>query len=236
MVNRPSPVAKVQGFTLIELLTVIAIIGVIAGMIFTISGPATRLKNLRTAQAEIAQIEAALENYKAKYGSYPPANALPAGTYTYGTNTLYSSLYYELCGVTNNGNYFVTLDGAAQIASTPPNNNDVQKAFGVGGFINCSKSGDEESVRSQNFLLGLKANRVGTVSSGGVMISNLVTSVHSDSTYQPVGIPDVNPFRYVYPGINNPNSYDLWIQLKINGKTNLICNWSKQVIINSPMP
>jgi hypothetical protein len=36
--------------------------------------------------------------------------------------------------------------------------------------------------------------------------------------------------------INNANGYDLWIQLVIGGKTNLISNWSQTVIINSPLP
>jgi hypothetical protein len=57
-----------------------------------------------------------------------------------------------------------------------------------------------------------------------------------DASYEPVGVQDVNPFRYVYPGVNNPNSYDLWVQLRFGGKTNLVCNWSKTVIINSPLP
>ena len=47
----------------------------------------------------------------------------------------------------------------------------------------------------------------------------------------------MNPWRYNSSNpTNNPGSYDLWIQLKIAGKTNLICNWSKQVQINSPLP
>jgi hypothetical protein len=37
-----------------------------------------------------------------------------------------------------------------------------------------------------------------------------------------------NPFRYVYPGTNNPSSYDLWIDLSISGKTNRISNWTRQ--------
>jgi hypothetical protein len=39
----------------------------------------------------------------------------------------------------------------------------------------------------------------------------------------------VNPFSYnsVNP-THNPNSYDLWVDLVIGGKTNRISNWSKQ--------
>jgi hypothetical protein len=115
----------------------------------------------------------------------------------------------------------------------------VQTAFGVGGFINCAKTGDEATA-AQDFLPGLKANRIGMCSSaGGVLISNLITSVRGpDTAYKPLGpsYPDMNPFRYVYPGVNNPNSYDLYVQLSYRGKMYLVCNWNKTAIINSPLP
>jgi len=52
----------------------------------------------------------------------------------------------------------------------------------------------------------------------------------------PANSPNVNPWRYAYPGTSNPDSYDLWMKLSIGGKTYLLCNWSKQVQINSPLP
>ncbi len=110
-------------------------------------------------------------------------------------------------------------------------------AFGVGGFINCVKPGDE-GAQAQNFLPGLKTTRVAPCTTpNNVSINVLITTVRGpDSSYKPLGVQDANPFRYVYPGTNNPTSYDLWIQLVISGKTNLICNWSKNPIINSPLP
>ena len=55
-----------------------------------------------------------------------------------------------------------------------------------------------------------------------------------DTTYQPLGQQDLNPWRYNSSNpTNNPGSYDLWIQLSIAGQTNLICNWTKQVQINN---
>jgi hypothetical protein len=148
---------------------------------------------------------------------------------------MFSPLYYELSGVTNNGTDFVTLDGSAHIKIA-----DVQTAFGIGGFINCARSGEEASP-AQNFLLGLKARSIGTcTASGSVSISNLVTAAHSDNSYNPLLSANPtympNPFRYLYPGTNNPTSYDLWVQVVISGKTNLICNWSKNPVINSPLP
>ena len=47
---------------------------------------------------------------------------------------------------------------------------------------------------------------------------------------------DLNPIRYAYPGVHNPGSYDLWIQFQFKGKTNLVCNWSRQIQINSSLP
>ena len=89
-----------------------------------------------------------------------------------------------------------------------------------------------------DFLPALKANRIGTCTTPSTqVISNLITSVRGpDTSYNPVGVQDVNPFRYQYPGTNNPNSYDLWVQLKYHGKMYLVCNWSKSAIINSPLP
>ena len=47
----------------------------------------------------------------------------------------------------------------------------------------------------------------------------------------------INPWRYNSSNpTNNPGAYDLWVQLSISGKTNLICNWNKQVQYNSPLP
>jgi prepilin-type N-terminal cleavage/methylation domain-containing protein len=241
-IRRSNGLQGAGAFTLIELLVVIAIISVIAGFTLVVVGSLSRTKNIKIATAELEQIESALDNYKAKYGVYPPGNANLTGTYTSPlTNSLFPQLYYELTGVytTNKGGttYFVTLDNSAWIQTAATTPNQVNSAFGVSGFINCTKSGDEESAKAQNFLLGLRANRIGSVNNNGVMVSNLITTVRGpDVKYMPLGVADVNPFRYVYPGVNNPNSYDLWVQLVFGGKTNLVCNWSKTVIINSPLP
>lgn len=222
-------------FTLIELLVVIAIMAIIAGFMLVVVHGLKITQSKHIATAELGQIESALEDYKAKYGVYPPSNANPPGTYTLPlTNSLLPQLYYELSGVTNNGAYFVTLDGSARIRVQ-----DVQSAFGVGGFINCSKGSGDDASAAKDFILGLRQKQIGSVlNDNGVPITNIITSVRGpDLNYMPIsGEQDVNPFRYVYPGVNNPNSYDLWVKLTISGKTYLVCNWSKQIIINSPLP
>ena len=84
----------------------------------------------------------------------------------------------------------------------------------------------------------MSSKQIGAVSNNSVANTALLaTSIGGpDLAYQPLGISGLNPFRYVYPGVNNPGGYDLWVQLVISGQTNLICNWSRQVQINSPLP
>jgi prepilin-type N-terminal cleavage/methylation domain-containing protein len=226
------------GFTLIELLVVISIMAILASFTLMGVGGVKRLQWINTAKAEMTQIQSALDDYKAKYGVYPPSNANSITTYTSPqTNSMYPPLFYELCGVTNkvvNGvNVYQPLDGSVAIPV-----NSVQTAFGVGAFINCSQGSGEDTTAARNFLMSLKANRLYALTNNGVPnVTILITSVGGpDIRYQPLGAQNVNPFRYVYPGVNNPSGYDLWVNLVINNKTNLICNWSPNPIINSGYP
>jgi len=229
--NRKSKIENSPAFSLIELLVVIAIIGILAGFTLTALKGVKRKQYLRTASGELEQIAAALDNYKAKYGFYPPGNQNAASA-NYIPVAL-SQLYYELSGVTNNGTYFFTLDGSSQVKIA-----DMPAAFGVNGFVNCTKGSGEDAVLAKNFLPDLKPNRIFyPITNNTVPTTVLITSVRGpDAAYKPLFAADVNPFRYRYPGVNNPNSYDLWVQLVISGKTNLISNWSRQVQINSPLP
>jgi prepilin-type N-terminal cleavage/methylation domain-containing protein len=234
--------ARRRGFTLIELLVVISIIGVIASFTLVALGGINKNKKISTARGELAQIETALENYKAKYGVYPPGNQSANSFYTgQGMDrSQFSQLYYELSGTTNTGSYFVTLDSSASIpnstASAPPGG--VLDAYGVGGFVNCTKGSGEDIQAAKNFLLSLSTKQVyNGFTNNHTSTTMLVTSVKGpDVTYMPLGVVDLNPIRYVYPGTNNPSSYDLWVQLVISGKTNLVCNWSKSVQVNAPYP
>jgi prepilin-type N-terminal cleavage/methylation domain-containing protein len=222
------------GFTLVELLIVISIIGVLSAFILSSIQAVFRNKYENTARAEMAQIEAALERYKAAYGVYPPSGAIgQANRYTV------NPLYFELEGVTstNGANHsdFTTLDGQNTVPSA-----QILNSFGVTGIINCTRGtvGSEDYVPAKVFLPGLKANQIKTVTNPpatGQPVAILVSSVGGpDLSYQPLGGPSINPWRYnsINPS-NNPTSYDLWIQLKIGGKTNLICNWTKQVQVNN---
>jgi prepilin-type N-terminal cleavage/methylation domain-containing protein len=227
-------------FTLVELLVVISIIGVLAALLLPLAGSVTRVKKINTAQAELQQLETALENYKAKYGVYPPA----------GSNAMINPLYYELSGVTNvvtgSTTNYQTLDSSSTVLST-----EYIKQFSVGGVVNSSQGTGDEMAYAKDFLPGLKPTEVVLATNGdgsGTIFAYLVTSVGGpDADYQPLTGSTGNPFRYAYPGTNNPSSYDLWVQLSINSgfsgvnvfthsNTYLICNWSQQALHNSPQP
>jgi len=225
-----------RGFTLVELLIVISIIGVLSGFILSVVGAAFKNKYENTAKSEMALIEAALERYKAAYGVYPPSGALGQPN-----RFTVNPLYFELEGVTNNNGVFVTKDGQNSVkSSNVGGTTGTNGSFGVTGFINCDKGGGDDYVAAKVFLPGLRANEIGSVTnppgSGIPGVAILVSSVGGpDVKYQPLGGQNLNPWRYnsVDP-TNNPGGYDLWIQLRISGKTNLICNWSKQVQVNNP--
>jgi len=239
-----SPVpCPASAFTLIELLTVIAIMGVLAALILPVVGAVKKHQYIYNTQTEMAKLETAIDRYKAAYGFYPPS---PTNPPTAGNPpTLVNQLYYELTGTTNinppsSAPLYQSLGGSLPNVAAA----DVQTAFGVGGFVNCSKSGGgEDASAARNFLPDLKPNQITVISNSTdsatpVPVTILIGSVGGPAaTYQPLGTQDLNPWRYNSSNpTNNPGSYDLWVQLVIGKQTNLICNWTKQVQINSPLP
>ena len=230
-------------FTLIELLVVISIIGILAGFTIPVLKTFKRTAIIKQTTAEMAQLETAIDSFKAAYGFYPPSNAgYNPGNPLTRDDALFNPLYFELLGTITNSvtGKYQTLDGSASIkisalmAPTTP--------LGVSGFVNCMKPGaGEDAPVARSFISGLKPKQFWIDVTNKVdpanPVSLLVGSVGGpDENYRPLNTSGLNPWRYVCPGINNPTSYDLWIQLSIGGKTNLICNWSKQVQFNSPLP
>jgi type II secretory pathway pseudopilin PulG len=80
--------AILRAFTIIELLVVIAIIIILAGLILSTVGYVQKKGARSRAEAEIAAISAALENYKADNGIYPRGNANLGNTTPYDTDKL----------------------------------------------------------------------------------------------------------------------------------------------------
>ena len=61
-----------QGFTLVEMLIVIAIIGIIAGILIPTIGVVRKSAANGGMAMEVSNLSAAIEAYKQKYGDYPP--------------------------------------------------------------------------------------------------------------------------------------------------------------------
>lgn len=185
-----------------------------------------QLQPIPQTQKELGQLEAAIESYHAAYGFYPPGNL---------ANPLASQLYYELVGTSFTNDAYETLDGNMS-ASIPWD--AAFNLFGVGSLTNCKKGSPRERLTPpRNFIPELSPHQEGIETSNGTKFTVLVGSVGGpDSTYQPVGVPGLNPWRYMSPGVHNPASYDLWIQLSISGKKYLVSNWSKTVVTGSSLP
>ena len=225
--NSPHQQSQPTAFTLVELLLVIAVIGTLAGLILGVM-PAMGKKAIASrAQAEMAQLSIAIEAYKAKLGFYPPDNP---------SNAVPNQLYFELAGTVQTNvdgePGFVTLDGTARAKST-----SLPYYFGVSGFVNSSTStrSTDEAAAAINFLkTGLKPDQVGANTIGPDLGTIKVLSFSGGSPgiiNSKLGNPAINPWCYVssHP-TNNPGSYDLWVDVAVNGTTNRISNWNSKWI------
>jgi prepilin-type N-terminal cleavage/methylation domain-containing protein len=126
-----------RAFTIVELLIVIAIILVLAGLILATSGYVQTKGRRSRAEAEIAAISAALENYKADNGVYPSDNDTKALDPTTTTPNSYkaasSYLYSQMTGdddadpttppPTNPKNYFGSALKPNMLGPSPPGPN-----------------------------------------------------------------------------------------------------------------
>ena len=209
-----TPRRPAAAFTLIELLVVIAIIGLLAGMLFPIAKAVNRAKIRSKAKVELAQVQTAIEAYKMKLGHYPPDNP--------GEPPFVNQLYFELVGTTVSAN---TYTAERRYSITLPN-----AAFPkVSGIVNCTRSVDEESARAVKFATALRDTQVRQITSSGVTFAALVSSVLSR---MPDGTQAQSPVRYLSTNpAYNKNSFDLWIDVVFEGKTNRFSNWSSAPVI-----
>jgi prepilin-type N-terminal cleavage/methylation domain-containing protein len=239
-------------FSLIEMLVVMAVIAILASMIFPITKAVSRNRIKSRIRAEMEQVATAIEVYKTKRGHYPPDNHLRNGL----PNPYINQLYYELAGtsnwVTSGGDvHYQTSDGrslvdtvAIKSALCPDN-----PAGGVSGFVNTSAAASvEEGSTVVNCLKGsLRADQLAQTPAGFKLLVGSVPLPFTPALHTPPPYPgaaQVDPnsttwycaWRYNSSSpTNNTSSFDLWIDLIINGKTNRFSNWSRDaVIVNSP--
>jgi general secretion pathway protein G len=71
-----TPRAPARGFTMIELLIVVIIIAILIGLLLPAIYAAMRSAKNAAVSAEISQLSQSLENFKNRYGAYPPSRVI----------------------------------------------------------------------------------------------------------------------------------------------------------------
>jgi len=207
--NQPSvSLPRRKGYTLIELLVVISIMALLAGLVVGMAKYATDNKKITRVEADLAKLVTMIENYHQKLGFYPPSgNSAYAPAVT--------PLYYELSGclVDATGNTFTTLGTGDTISKSL-----VQRAFGIDSFANSAMEKGEAVAFARNLM----PSDVIEVDFGG-KLKLLKVPVNGPP---PWGVTNVWHYNSKNP-TNNPGGFDLWAEIMVGSKTNVIGNWKR---------
>ena len=194
-----------------------------------VSGLVARKRILARARIDIDSLDMAIGTYKLKKGTYPPDNPRqPAGAFT-------NQLFYELWGAVVQS----PLNPTDPVFTNTFNANETVDAltlstfFGNGttpvGIVN--SSADTNDVI--NFIRTLTADRIQNinVANPSKPVWVFVDISPGPTNNLPVSASTkqfANVIRYVSSNpTNNPNTFDLWVDVIIAGKTNRVSNWSK---------
>jgi len=200
---------RAAAFTLIELLVVISIISLLAALILWGVSLAGEKKVRSRVTAELQGLQLAIDGFHKQFGFYPASNPDV-------TMTDMHPLFYELTSTVRNssGNSFTDIFGSSLASG------EIKTKFGVDGFVNSRDGSSTDKSQAQNFLTGLRPDAHGTN--------------QADPKFRLLVVPyrgprgAFNPWHYrSIDAEHNPESYDLWAEVVISGKTNIIANWKE---------
>ncbi|MCX6902853.1 MAG: type II secretion system protein [Verrucomicrobia bacterium] len=204
-------------FTLIELMVVISIMAILAALVVGLARRASDHKRLARVQAELSKWTTLIDAYQNKLGFYPPGN--PDNPY----GPAVHPLFYELAGASiNDANQTYTTYTTGYTNGETIAKSLVTQVFGLDGLANAASEKGEAVSFGKNIQAGD------------------VISVKYDTWDGPVTLPRVSvPGPPPYGTVNNvwhydskhpthnTNSYDLWAEILVGGKTNIIGNWKR---------
>jgi prepilin-type N-terminal cleavage/methylation domain-containing protein len=228
-VGKATPPNKGEGaaaFTLIELLVVIAIIGLLAGIVLTLSGVSTANMRKSRVKAELNGLLADIENYKATLGNYPPDNQdtslSNADPQQYHRRCGLNPLFYELSGCTFEKGIFTTQNKADTVTAV-----ELKNALGVKGVDNSARNKKDIPWRGRGFKQGQFADIDG-FTDVDILIVPIDKGPHLITAKG--GTKKLNPWFYDASSTNRHNmeTFDLWAEYTgRDGKTITIGNWQE---------
>jgi prepilin-type N-terminal cleavage/methylation domain-containing protein len=217
-------------FTLVELLAVIAIIGLLAGIVLGTSGIAVEKSRLSRIRAEKEKLVTAIEDYKSVMGTYPPDNQDTTKYDLSNTNDYHmrcgkNPLFYELSGCTfdRSGGSKGTFTTQNKGESVPVD--DLKNAFGVKGIDNSARNKKDIPYRGVSF----KPNQFAAIKDFQD-VNILVVPIDKGPQLIPARDANrqLNPWFYDASTTNRHNleTYDLWSEYNGRDKrVNVIGNW-----------
>jgi prepilin-type N-terminal cleavage/methylation domain-containing protein len=191
----------IKAFTLIELLTVIAIIGILAGIIIPATGGVKTTANKAKTKAMFSQWSLAMDLFKSDYGYYPPIGSnnkvVPASFFGALTGKTYAGV--ALTGNDLKGNtrklsfYTPSQSDITSTANGDATNGNLKDAFGNTEFIVFTDSnGDGLVTNSDSPALSLQLvtgveGVVLTPTLTGLGITDLATGVRAGVIFYSAG-------------------------------------------------
>jgi prepilin-type N-terminal cleavage/methylation domain-containing protein len=219
-------------FTLIELLVVMAVIAVLAAMIFPAAAIVKRKSAEKRIQTMLDSVASAIETYYANVKVYPPENPInPALGYVSAPER--NTLFYELSGVQLVDNKYQPTGGQGSISDANLRN-FLQIGATEFGMVNLARGSGDEVQAAQNCISGIRPTQYLEVTEGGVNVMVLGVSDAGPLMFKDANERPINPFRYASTrATNNVGRFDLWVDVIISGRTNRFSNWSTKPIIVS---